>query len=110
MTENVLFKVEEPLWQVVRPVTVDPPYNKTWKKGLEVYGARKDCEAYIKIEESGYLHPSFRLEPYREADWNDTENCEITARDFQSLKAEEQVEYLKLPYDKRALVRRYSGR
>ena len=31
--------------------------------------------------------------------------CVITARDFKSLKAKEQVKYLKLSYDKRKLVR-----
>lgn len=96
-----LFEVEEGLFQVVRPC-ID---NGVSKKGLEVYGGRKDCEAYIRLESPGYLHPQFRLEPYNEADWSDTETCVITARDFKSLKAEEQVKYLKLSYDKRKLVR-----
>lgn len=98
-----LFEVEEGLFQVARPCTD----NGVWKKGLEVYGSRKDCEAYIKLESPAYLHPKFKLEPYNQADWNDTESCVITARDFKSYKAEEQVEYLKLSYEKRKLVRKY---
>ena len=69
------------------------------------YGSRKDCESYIRLESPGYLHPKFRLEPYNEADWSNTETCVITARDFKSLKAAEQLKYLKLSYDKRKLVR-----
>lgn len=96
-----LFDVGEGLFQVVRPCTD----NGVCKKGLEVYGSKKDCEKYVKIESPGYLHPKFKVEPYNESDWSDTKACVITARDFKSLKAEEQVKYLKLSYDKRKLVR-----
>lgn len=99
--ESLLFEMPDTLWQVVRPCTD----NGIWKKGLEVYGSKKDCEAYIRLESPAYIEPKFKIEPYNEADWSDTETCVITARDFKSLKAEEQVKYLKLSYDKRKLIR-----
>ena len=99
--ESLLFEMPDTLWQVVRPCTD----NGIWKKGLEVYGSKKDCEAYIRLESPAYIEPKFKIEPYNEANWSDTETCVITARDFKSLKAEEQVKYLKLSYDKRKLIR-----
>lgn len=110
MADNqyLLFNPEESLFQVVRPCSIPKehtnPNNWEWKKGLEVYGSRKDCEAYIKLESPSYLVCPLRIEPYNEADWSDTKNCVITSRDFHSHKAKEMVEYLKLPYDKRKLV------
>ena len=98
-----LFKTEECLFQVFRKVIE----NGKQLKGLEVYGTKKDCEDFIKIEAPAYLHPTLTIEPYNSEVWKESDEYVICARDFQTFNAKEMVEYLKLPYDKRKLIRSF---